>query len=800
MAGKTTGVASDSVSTDAFPPEAAVIDIADLGSVPDPDVVGTKAGGIGMIAALGLPGIPGIVVTTAGCAALCEPDEPANAGMVDDVRSAIAALLSSEPPDASFSLRPSSQMLVSAGATTRLAVAAGDLESGIREAVSEWDSVEMRIQRRHEQVPAGARVAVTVQPMRYGTRASGQTSPNGAGVAYSRHPITGSGRSMVFLPNAGGADPLVTDLPTMDWDGFKDTTPEIAQELDSALQALEMATADAVEVEFVVVDGDLLLLHYRPAVRSGPAAVRVAAALLTELDLTPAEALQTVHGHHVEQLLHTQLSGAGTAPLATGLGASPGAAVGAVYFSADDAADAYDRGEDVILVAQETSPEDVHGMELAEGILTSRGGLASHAAVVARGWGKPAVCGAHDIKIGAHAFEVNGITVSEGEVITIDGGSGQVFAGTLGLENSDPPPEFETVMAWADEVRGATMTIKANADTSEDAAVARAFGAQGIGLCRTEHQFLGDRLPLIQRVILAHSEAEEAEAIAALEALQRKDFAALLETMDGLPVTIRLLDPPLHEFLPETGDLNAKMAAGSLTAEEQQLLDAAVEWAEVNPMLGTRGIRLGVLRPELYRMQMRAVLHAVADRLAAGGDPKPEIMVPLVISATEMALARKWLAAELAALEPSIRELVERHPIPLGTMVETPRAALSMEQIAPVVDFLSFGTNDLTQLTMGISRDDVEARVMGAYLDQKLLPANPFETLDVGGVGQLVALAVSAARAVAPDLPIGVCGEHGGDPASIGFFLSAGLDSVSCSPYRVPVARLSAARSISLSL
>jgi pyruvate,orthophosphate dikinase len=496
--------------------------------------------------------------------------------------------------------------------------------------------------------------------------------------------------------------------------------------------------------------------------------------------------------------------------VATGLAASPGAAVGRVYFTADEAAAAAEAGEKVVLVRSETSPEDVHGMIVAEGILTSRGGLVSHAAVVARGWGKPAVVGAESVVISGDSFTAGGVTVSRGEVISVDGSTGRVMLGEVPLSVAEPPPEFATILSWADDIRAGTMAVRANADTGPDAANARRFGAEGIGLCRTEHMFLGERLPVVRRMILADTPAEEAAALEELRLAQKADFTEILEAMDGLPVTVRLLDPPLHEFLPRTEDLRIRAAnpATPLTGEEQRLLRAAETWHEFNPMLGTRGVRLGVLKPGLYAMQVRALMEAAADRAAAGGRPIVEVMIPLTVTREELALARSWVEDAIAqaraaesgdgarAAESGDGAGSGSMDVTIGTMVETPRAAIRADELAEVADFFSFGTNDLTQMTFGFSRDDVEGRMMPAYLEQGLLKRNPFETIDRGGVGELVMEACRRGRATKPGIKLGVCGEHGGDPESIALFAEAGLDYVSCSPFRVPIARLAAAQAV----
>jgi pyruvate,orthophosphate dikinase len=487
--------------------------------------------------------------------------------------------------------------------------------------------------------------------------------------------------------------------------------------------------------------------------------------------------------------------------LAKGLAASPGAAVGAVCFTADDAAAAAERGEHVILVRNETSPEDVHGMLAAEGILTARGGLVSHAAVVARGWGKPAVVGAEALRINAanKLFKVGDTTVSEGDIISIDGSTGTVVIGSVPLIAAEAPPELTKLLTWADEVRSGRLGVRANADTGPDAANALELGAEGIGLCRTEHMFFGDdRLPIMRRMILAATAEEETAALEELRAAQKADFLGILEAMDGLPVIVRLLDPPLHEFLPDIESLVVKQAREGLDAEEERLLEAAKVWREANPMIGVRGVRLGVLKPGLYAMQVRALMEAAYERAKAGGHPIVEIMIPLTVSREEMALARSWVVQALHDAAPTGTDAeTEKHiAVAIGTMIETPRAALLADEIAEEADFFSFGTNDLTQMTFGFSRDDVEGRMMSTYLSQGLLSANPFENVDIDGVGQLVRIGVERGRSAKPGLKIGVCGEHGGDPASIDFFAKAGLDYVSCSPFRVPIARLAAAHAL----
>lgn len=478
------------------------------------------------------------------------------------------------------------------------------------------------------------------------------------------------------------------------------------------------------------------------------------------------EVLRSIAPDDIEAVMHGGLGADnGGEILTTGVGCSPGAAVGQVYFSCDDVLDAADRGEQTILAAVETSPADEIAMRVAEGILTARGGMASHAAVVARGWGLPAVCGAEALEFDNQTMIVDGQAVHAGTTITIDGGTGAVMLGGGAVDRAEVPQEFHTLLGWADEVRGDRLTVLANADTGADATRARDLGAQGVGLCRTEHMFLGERLPVVQAVLGSGSAgAAHDEALSELVAVQRSDFVELFEAMDGLPVTVRLLDAPLHEFTPDA--------------------------YEHNPMLGLRGVRLGLLRTGIFAAQVQAIGAAMRDRLADGGDPRVKIMVPLVSTVTE--------TVRSVAL---VREAIIEHgsadaPVAVGTMIETPRAALVSSEIAAHVDFFSFGTNDLTQLTFGFSRDDVEGTVIRPYIDAGLLDVSPFESIDVAGVGRLVSSAVEAGRSVKPDLECGVCGEHGGDPDSVAFFASVGLNSVSASPYRVPGARLAAARAL----
>jgi pyruvate,orthophosphate dikinase len=668
---------------------------------------------------------------------------------------------------------------------------ADQLRGAIEAVFQSWGGARAVAYRLRERIPHDLGTAVNVQAMVFGNR----DDNSGTGVGFTRDPATGeAGAYGDFLVNAQGEDVVAGIRNTLKLAEMQRLFPTIYDELLGIFDRLERHYRDMCDTEFTIDQGKLWMLQTRVGKRGGVAALRMAVDMTTDerMTLSHEEAVQRVTAEHLDQVLHPRFKYKGDeVVIAKGLNASPGAAVGKAYFTADDAAEAAARGEAVILVRTETSPEDVHGMSVAKGILTSRGGLVSHAAVVARGWGTPAVVGADAIKISGNSFEAGGVTVNEGDVISVDGSTGNVITGEVPVILPEPPPEFAVILGWADEIRAGKLAVRANADTGADAAKARQFGAEGIGLCRTEHMFLADdRLPIVRRMILAGTEAEEAAALEELRVAQKADFYEVLEAMDGLPVTIRLLDPPLHEFLPRTEELRIKEATtGSLSDEERKLLKAAESWHEFNPMLGVRGVRLGVIKPGLYAMQVRALMEAAADRVAAGGRPVVEIMIPLTVGREEMALARGWVEEAVTGAAAGV-------DVTIGTMIETPRAALRAGEIAEVADFFSFGTNDLTQMTFGFSRDDVESRLMPAYLGQALLKRNPFETIDAAGVGELVKLAAQRGREAKPGLKLGVCGEHGGDPESITLFQQAGLDYVSCSPFRVPIARLSAAQAI----
>jgi pyruvate,orthophosphate dikinase len=668
---------------------------------------------------------------------------------------------------------------------------ADQLRGAIEAVFRSWNGARAVAYRRREHISDDLGTAVNVQAMVFGNR----DESSGTGVAFTRDPATGERVPFGdFLVNAQGEDVVAGIRNTETLDAMAKRFPEAHAELLEVLGRLEDHYGDMCDTEFTIEQRRLWMLQTRVGKRTGAAALRMAVEMTRpdDLGISREEALRRVTADHLEQVLHPQFEAASATVLVKGLGASPGAAVGRAYLTPDACVEAVDRGEQVILVRNETSPEDVHGMQVAEGILTARGGLASHAAVVARGWGIPAVVGAEQVLIGEDGFTVGDVRVAEGDVISLDGTTGEVVIGERHLASAEPPAEFEVLLGWADEVRAGRLAVRANADNGPDAEVAVRFGAEGIGLCRTEHMFLAeDRLPIVRAMILAAGSDAEAEALELLRDAQRADFAEILRALEGRPVTVRLLDPPLHEFLPSTEELRVTAAQRELTAEESALLDAAVAWHEENPMLGTRGVRLAALKPGLYEMQVRALLEAAVDEVAAGRPPRLEVMIPLTVNRAELARARGWVEAAIASVEGA-----DDLDVTIGTMIETPRAALVAGELAEVADFFSFGTNDLTQMTFGFSRDDVEARLVPAYLEAGILDRNPFEVLDASGVGELVALGIARGRAARADLKVGICGEHGGDPASIATLHRAGVDYVSCSPYRVPIARLAAAQAV----
>ena len=672
------------------------------------------------------------------------------------------------------------------------------LRGAVEAVFRSWNGPRAFAYRDRERIPHDLGTAVNVQAMVFGNR----DDNSGTGVGFTRDPATGENKPYGdFLINAQGEDVVAGIRNTEDLDALREQFPKLHKELLAIFDRLERHYRDMCDTEFTIEQGKLWMLQTRVGKRTGRAALRMAVEMTKEskIKLSRGEAILRITEEDLSQVLHPQFATTGHKALAKGLGASPGAAVGKVYFTADDAAAAAGRGERVILVRSETSPEDVHGMLAAEGILTARGGLVSHAAVVARGWGKPAVVGAEKVRISGRSFSVGAVSVNEGDFLSLDGTAGIVVVGEVELAPAKPSDEFATLLTWADTIRKGNLKVRANADNGPDASNARSLGAEGIGLCRTEHMFLGeDRLPVVRRMILASTEKAEAAALEELLDVQREDFLEILEAMDGLPVTVRLLDPPLHEFLPSTHELGIKEATKGLTRAERELYEAAQLWEEANPMLGTRGVRLGVIKPGLYAMQVRALMEAAEELASRGGHPIVEIMIPLTVTREELALARGWAERAVEDVISKAEKKVKKGSLDvlIGTMIETPRAALVADQIAEEADFFSFGTNDLTQMTFGFSRDDIEGRIMGAYLEQGLLKRNPFEVVDADGVGALVRMGVEKGHATRPDLKTGVCGEHGGDPESIATFYAAGVDYVSCSPFRVPVARLAAAQAV----
>ncbi len=671
------------------------------------------------------------------------------------------------------------------------------LRGAVEAVFRSWNGARAIAYRVRERISHDLGTAVNVQTMVFGNR----DENSGTGVGFTRNAATGENKPYGdFLVNAQGEDVVAGIRNTEDLDALNTHFPTIHDELLEIFERLERHYRDMCDTEFTIEQGKLWMLQTRVGKRTGTAALRMAVDMTKgtgkgagKWKISKEEALMRISADHLDSVLHPTFANKGK-PLTKGLAASPGAAVGRVYFTADDAVAAKQRGEDVVLVRNETSPEDVHGMMAAKGILTARGGLVSHAAVVARGWGTPAVVGAEAIKIGDRSFSVNGTVVAEGDVISIDGSSGDVVVGALKLAAAAPPPEFGIILGWADAVRRGKLGVRANADNGPDAANARQFGAEGVGLCRTEHMFLAeDRLPIVRRMILATTAEEEAAALEELRKVQKADFIEILDAMDGLPVTVRLLDPPLHEFLPSVEELRIREATHGLTDDEKHLLAVAEAWAEHNPMIGTRGVRLGVVRPGLYAMQVRALVEAATVLRGKGRNPIVEVMIPLTVTREELHVARGWVVEAIAA---ATKGMKNKPNITIGTMIETPRAALRADEIAEEADFFSFGTNDLTQMTFGFSRDDVESRMMPAYLEAGLLKRNPFETIDRTGVGELVKIGAQRGRSVKKSLKLGVCGEHGGDPESIELFYEAGLDYVSCSPFRVPIARLAAAQAV----
>jgi pyruvate,orthophosphate dikinase len=673
----------------------------------------------------------------------------------------------------------------------------GQLDGAIRAVFDSWTGERAVAYRRINGIPDDWGTAVNVQQMVYGNKGP----RSGSGVAFSRDEITGAPEpSGDFLTDAQGEDVVSGMRTPRDLSELSGWMPEVHTRLREILRELEGHYKDMQDTEFTVEEGRLYMLQTRNAKRPAQAAVRFAVDAVEEGLLTRSEAINTIEAHSLHALLHPTFDPAASYDvLARGVAASPGAAKGAIVFTAPDAVTAAEEGRDVILVRPFTEANDVAGFHAAKGILTSEGGKASHAALVARGMGRPAVTGAADLNVDLHAREVHveGRVLREGDLIAIDGTAGVITLDDVPLVTPEVDPRFGIVLGWCDELR--TLGVRANADTPEDARRARGFGAEGIGLCRTEHMFMAaDRQPTMQKMIMADDEAGRRAALDLLLPLQQDDFEGMFEAMEGLPVTIRLLDPPLHEFMPDHVELVERIMTARLSdSPELGALEHALERVraleEGNPMLGTRGVRLGLIHPEIYEMQARAIFRAArAVRERTGHALRVEIMIPLVAYARELELARD-LVLRVAVEEGS----TVGRDFGIGTMIELPRACFVAGEIASYAEFFSFGTNDLTQTALGFSRDDIEARIVPNYIDSGIVDRSPFATIDEHGVGELVRIAVQRGRAARPGLQVGICGEHGGDGASIRFFHAAGLDYVSCSPFRVPIARVAAAQAAS---
>jgi pyruvate, orthophosphate dikinase len=690
------------------------------------------------------------------------------------------------------------------------------LDLAVRAVFSSWNTGRAKVYRRQERIPDDLGTAVNVCTMVFGNL--GEDS--GTGVAFTRDPATGHrGVYGDYLPNAQGEDVVAGIRNTLPLTALGETDPTSYEQLMANMTRLEAHYRDLCDIEFTVERGKLWMLQTRVGKRTAGAAFRVAVQLVDEGVIDLDEALRRVTGAQLAQLMFPQFEVTDDRTLiATGMAASPGAAVGKAAFDSATAVEWAARGDDVILVRRETNPDDLRGMIAARGVLTSRGGKTSHAAVVARGMGRTCVVGVEALRVDPRNREFRapgGVCVQEGDLLSIDGSTGKVFVGAVPVTESAvveallapdqaaaPGADAERaelieavtrLMHHADSVR--RLGVRANADTPDDAARARNFGAAGIGLCRTEHMFLGSRRKIVEQVILARTDEQRETALERLLAPQREDFKGIFEAMDGLPVVVRLLDPPLHEFLPDLTDLSVKVAVAEATgkpdAQAAELLKEVQRHHEQNPMLGMRGVRLGLVVPGLFLLQVRAIAEAAAELRSRGLDPQPEIMVPLVGDVKEFAIIREQA---LSTVQQVAAETGVDLRFPIGTMIELPRAAMTAAQIAEEAEFFSFGTNDLTQTTWGFSRDDVEAEFFPHYIDAGIFAVSPFETLDVPGVGRLVSVAAWEGKERRPELVVGVCGEHGGDPDSIHFFESILLDYVSCSPFRVPVARLESAR------
>jgi len=671
------------------------------------------------------------------------------------------------------------------------------LNQAIQAVFRSWNNQRAIVYRKIHNIPDHLGTAVNIQSMVFGNM--GEDS--GTGVAFTRNPSTGAKELYgEFLLNAQGEDVVAGIRTPQPIKSLQDVMPEVFEQFQTISQRLEQHYQDMQDIEFTVERGKLYILQTRNGKRTAQSAVKVAVDLCEEGVIDRQAALMRVDPEALDQLLHRQVDASAQMDvIATGLPASPGAASGTIVFDADLAHKLGDQGQKVILVRPETTPDDIHGIVAAEGILTSRGGMTSHAAVVARGMGKSCICGCEELKIDLRekTLSVGGHVLREGDRLSIDGGTGKVILGEVPLIDPELSSEFQKLLGWADEER--KIAVRANADNPEDALKAREFGAEGIGLCRTEHMFMAlDRIPIVQEMILAETFEERMDALDRLLPMQRSDFEGILRAMEGLPVTIRLLDPPLHEFLPNLEDLVVELTLmrhqGAQTwqiREKEAFLRKVRGLHEHNPMLGHRGCRLGITYPEIYVMQVRAIFEATARLQAEGVNAIPEVMIPLVGHVNELSDLRSLV---MQTAEKVMEETGHRFEFLVGTMIEIPRAALTADEIATEADFFSFGTNDLTQTTFGFSRDDAEGKFLHQYVESKLLPHNPFAVLDQNGVGKLVQMATKLGREVKPGLKLGICGEHGGEKSSIEFCYRTGLNYVSCSPFRVPLARLAAAQ------
>ncbi|MDE2127161.1 MAG: pyruvate, phosphate dikinase [Armatimonadetes bacterium] len=677
------------------------------------------------------------------------------------------------------------------------------LQLAIEAVFRSWNTDRAIVYRRKEQIPDDLGTAVNVQTMVYGNAGS----DCGTGVAFTRDPGTGERRMFgEYLMNAQGEDVVAGVRTPVPISALETQSPEIYRQFADLCDRLEQHYRDMQDIEFTIEHSKLFMLQCRAGKRAGPAAVKIAVDMVREGTITTDEAICRITGEHLDQLLHPRLDPAGVAnatALAKGIAASPGAAVGIAVFDSHTAAERGvhgGAGEKVILVRDETNPDDVEGMLASQGVLTARGGKTSHAAVVARGFGIPCVAGAETIRVDDRnrQFQVGGVVVREGDLISLDGSTGEVFPGALPLLPAELGADFRELMTWADPKR--RLRVRANADNPSDARTAVEMGAEGIGLCRTEHMFFQeDRLPIVQEMILAGSEPDREAALARLLPMQQLDFEGIFEAMDGKPVTIRLIDPPLHEFLPSHDELLEQATTMRVRGETgperdrvEHLLSAVNGMREANPMLGLRGVRLSIVMPGIVAMQTRAIMQAAVAVKKRGVDVQPEIMIPLVGHVSELKTVQEQLERVARTV---LAEAGSDIPYTFGTMIEVPRAALTAGELAELAQFFSFGTNDLTQMTFGFSRDDA-GKFLAPYVESKILPADPFETIDQAGVGRLMRICIEDAQKVRPEIKLGICGEHGGDPESVKFCHKLGLNYVSCSPFRVPIARLAAAQAV----